>query len=145
MSDKPSRVSIVPPPPPPPPEKGAFKIEKRDDGVMIATPTKAGKLAPSQSHAYEPYAKQWLPLNVMDPEGTSVVSKLSAASDSQRHPSLTTGPVPPRYKTPPPIKSVTSSYAKIPPIPTAARLTPPPVTTTKASPLLPSDQGKEMK
>ena len=96
MSDKPSRVSIVPPPLPP--EKGAFKIEKRDDGVMIATPTKAGKLAPSPSHACEPHAKQWLPLNVMDPEGTSVVSKLSAASDSQRHPSLTTGPVPPRHK-----------------------------------------------
>ena len=143
MSGKPSRVSVVPPPPPP--EKGAFKIEKRDDGVMIATPTKAGKLAPSPSHACERHAKQWLPLDVMDPEGASVVSKLSAASDSQRHPSLTTGPFPPRHKSPSPIKSVTSSHAKIPPVPNAARPTPPPATTTKASPLLQSDQGKEMK
>ena len=55
MSDKPSRVSIIPPPPPP--EKGAFKIEKRDDGVMIAIPTKAGTLAPSPSHVYELYTK----------------------------------------------------------------------------------------
>ena len=62
MSNKPSRVSIVPPPPLL--EKGTFKIEKRDNGVMIATPTKAGKLAPSPSHVYEPYTKQWLPLDI---------------------------------------------------------------------------------
>jgi len=56
MSDKPSQVSLVPLPLPP--EKGAFRIEKREDGVLIATPTKAGKLAESPSHVYEPYMKK---------------------------------------------------------------------------------------
>ena len=63
MSDKPSRVSIVPPLP----EEGIFKIEKRNDGILTATPTKEGKTAASPSHVYDPYTKEWQLINEEDP------------------------------------------------------------------------------
>ena len=89
MSDKPSRVSLLPPPPLP--EKGSFKIEKRDDSVMVATPTKLGKLASLPSHVYEPYTKRWLSLNKMDTDNISVISKLLTPSDTLKHLSLKPG------------------------------------------------------
>ena len=77
-SSKPSRVSLIPPLPP---ERGTFKIEKREDGIMTATPTKGGKLAGSPSHVYDSYTKQWLLLKGEDIEDKSVVSRLSAISN----------------------------------------------------------------
>jgi hypothetical protein len=64
MSVKPSRVSIIHPPP----EKGIFKIEAREDGIVIATPMKEGKPSASPSHIYDPHTKVWHPLTEQDLE-----------------------------------------------------------------------------
>ena len=158
MSDKPSRVSIVLPPPPP--EKGSFRIEKREDGIMIATPTKAGKMAVSPSHVHEPYAKQWLPLNDMDPDNTSVISKLSNHSNTLQSPSLTAGSTHGPVTTTGPFGTgtflpsinikMTSVHAKTTSKTTPKASPPPPAPTTTPTrkggppPPLPSNSGNDM-
>ena len=60
MSSKLSRISLIPPPPP---EKGVFRIEIREDGLMVATPKKEGRFIESPSHVYDPTAKEWMSLD----------------------------------------------------------------------------------
>ena len=143
MSSKPSRVSLVPPPP----ERGVFKIEKRDDGIMVATPSKGGELASSPSHVHEPHKKQWLPFEGDEEENKSVMSELSITSDTGLIPP--TGSIPPTgtglLATASGKRDLTSVSAKTPPrAPPSPHLTAPSA-TSKATAASPPENGKDVK